>query len=138
MWMMTKFGAFSCIEWQDGGPQDGMICVRARMPGDIDRLRDAAMPRLGGEVISPHADYRYRAWIDKAGFAAGMAALALEVNYGNFKGEVEKTKLPVRYKNGLHRIWNEMASWQPGGPYGVGGGVPIPKSESAVAKKGRR
>jgi hypothetical protein len=135
MWMMTKFGAYSCIEWSEPGPLDGTICVRARMPGDIDRLRKV-MPKLSEEAISPTADYRYRAWVDKAGFAAGMAAVALEVDYGNFKSAVEKTKLPVRYKDGLHRIWSIMASWQPGGAYGVGGTVPIPKSEkAALAKK---
>ena len=137
MWMMTKFGAFSCVEWSEE-PYEGFIVVRARMPGDIDRLREV-MPKLSAEALSPMADYRYRAWIDKAGFAAGMAALALEVDYGNFKNEVEKTDLPVRYKNGLHRIWNEMASWQPGGAYGAGGGVEIPQSEvKALAKKVKR
>jgi hypothetical protein len=98
------------------------------MPGDIARLRKL-MPSLGKEEISPTKDYRYRAFTTHEGLREGMANLADSIDYGNFKSEVEKTKRPAYYKNGLHKIWDIMSKWQPGGPYGWGNGQPIPKNE---------
>jgi hypothetical protein len=131
MWLMTTKGAYSIIEWHDG-----RMCVRARMPGDIARLRKL-MPSLGPETVTPTRDYRYRAFTDREGLAEGLANVARDVDYGNFKSAVEKTKLPKRYAEGLHSIWSIMARWQPGGAYGAGNGAPVPASEKKIEAAGR-
>lgn len=129
MWLFLQDGAFSVIQWHDG-----RMCVRARMPGDIERLREY-MPALGEESMSPQKDYRYRAFVDREGLREGMANIADSITYGNFKSQVESTKRPSFYKRGLHDIWSVMASWQPGGAYGVGKGQPIPKDERELTER---
>ncbi len=84
MWLFTTIGFFSVVQ----KPGDDFLSVRARVAEDLDRLREEYMPELSGTVVWPGADYRYRAFISHEDFARGLARLAMDIDYGNFKAAV--------------------------------------------------
>jgi hypothetical protein len=82
--------------------------IRARIREDLDLLRKTYMYKLGPTITSKGTDYPYRAIIRKAEFAKGMARIARDIDYGNFKSKVEQTQgLP---REQLYaRVWAVMA-----------------------------
>lgn len=84
MWLFTTIGFFSVVQ----RPGDAFLSVRARVAEDLDRLREEYMPELSETVEWPGADYRYRAFISHEDFARGLARLAMDIDYGNFKSAV--------------------------------------------------
>lgn len=84
VWLATTRGFYSAVLWDDG-----RICVRARSKGDLERLRQL-VPGMTKVAESRRADYRYRAWCSREEWREAVAALASEVDYGNFKGAVAK------------------------------------------------
>lgn len=138
MWLVTTRGFYSAIRWHDG-----RICIRARATGDLERLKDV-FPTMEKIEVSPLKDYRYRTWVTPKEFKKGMARLADDVTYGNFKSEVERVRPTGNlYPRILHRVWSLFGDLQPGGPYGSRstGYPPVPKKEAkveAAARKARR
>lgn len=145
MWFFTSEGFYSAVEETKLKAHMGQISVRAREPGALEKLREAYMPKLSESSITPStvsADYRYRAWIDREDFAEGMGNVARGVTYSNFKSEAARKSGLNAFEKALHSVWSIMGALQPGGPYGYGGGPPIPKGEPkpkkyAPAKKSR-
>src|SRR4051794_25107346 len=84
MWLLIPEGFFSIVQ----KPGEMELCVRARRGDDLDRLRETHMPGLGPTVETPGSDYRYRAWISRDALADGLATVARELTYSNFKSEV--------------------------------------------------
>jgi hypothetical protein len=130
MWLVTTRGFVSAVEWQRRGDgNDGKIVLRAR---DRNHLESVVSLIGAPEVlVSPSADYRYRAFVTRKQFEKLIVALAREVTYPNFKNAVYARQGRSRYETILHRVWDLFAKLQPGGPYGSGGkGYPqIPKGE---------
>jgi hypothetical protein len=84
MWLFTPFGFFSVVQ----KPGTKHLTVRSRVTDDLDRLRQQYMPDLSATVSGGGTDYPYRAEITHDAFARGLAQIARDINYGNFKDEV--------------------------------------------------
>jgi hypothetical protein len=82
---------------------------------DLDRLRHRYLPALTETLETPGGDYRYRAWIGRDDLAAGMAKIARNLDYANFKSEVARHD-PDR-ANAYAHVWGVLGELQPGGPY---------------------
>jgi hypothetical protein len=111
MWLLIPEGFYSIVQ----KPGDARLCVRARDPRDLDRLRDTHMPGLGQTKETPGNDYRYRAWVSRDAVAEGLAAIARNLAYANFKSEVGS-----RDRERAHvysHVWSALGSIQEGGPY---------------------
>lgn len=104
MWIFTAQGFFSVVQKD----REKLLTVRARVAADLDRLR-AVVPQLGPTVTTPEADYRYRALIGHADFAAGLAAIARDIDYPNFKAMTGRRLGPVREKV-YSQVWEDV--WQ--------------------------
>lgn len=117
MWLMTPEGFYSVIEWErkKNDPHNGLLCVRTRSRGDLNRLRKW-VPELGETVVTPKGDYRCRAWVTREAWAEGLARMGMAIDYGNFKSEVARRD-PQRARL-YHRIWSVLGEIQKDGPYG--------------------
>jgi hypothetical protein len=127
MWLITTRGFVSAVRSRDGK----QIVLRARVKKDLECLRDV-MPGMTEIAIYPNADYRYRAWVDVDEYADGVAKLAREVTYRNFK-----TEAALRGWSGrswvLHDIWDVLGDMQPTGPYGWREkAAPVPADEKEL------
>jgi len=89
MWIFTTFGFFSVVQKPvSPGAPSGKLVIRSRVPGDLEALKADYMPEMGEIIATPDGDYKFRAAITHAAFAEGMAKVALDIDYDNFKTEV--------------------------------------------------
>jgi hypothetical protein len=89
MWILSRYGFFSIVE----KPEDrarGTLTVRARVREDLDELREHMMASLGPTTETTGTDYRFRAIAPRADVANALAQLAADIDYSNFKDEVER------------------------------------------------
>ena len=70
---------------------------------------------LGQTKETPGHDYRYRAWVSRDALAEGLAAIARELAYANFKSEVGSRDRERAHIYG--DVWRALGSIQEGGPY---------------------
>jgi hypothetical protein len=107
MWLLIPEGFVSVVQ----KPGEEELCVRARVREDLDRLRERFMPELGATVETRGGDYRYRAWIGRDDFAAGLARVAEAVTYGNLqeRGRAARPGPRARVLGGLARPWRAPA-----------------------------
>jgi hypothetical protein len=104
MWLFTTIGFYSIVEKPlDGKP--GALQVRARVAGDLEALREKYLPELSETVATPHGDYKFRAAISHADFARGLAALAQDLHYDNFKSAVGREQGYER-EHVYHGVWS--------------------------------
>jgi hypothetical protein len=99
MWIFTTFGFFSVVQKK---PSDEFLTVRARDPEDLDRLRQH-LPELGPTRLEG-GDYCCRARVPRAAFATGLAMIAAEINYDNFKEAVHESMGSQRARI-YHDVW---------------------------------
>jgi hypothetical protein len=103
MWIFMRDSFLSIVQDHSNS---GRLLVRARIEGDIERI----FPRA--RVIKlKKADYRYRAFIDRAEAARVIAAQVEAVNYPNFKNEVQLVSGIARHRAYLD-VWATMRSYQ--------------------------
>jgi hypothetical protein len=107
MWIFTDVGFFSIVQKRD----TDFLTVRARVAGDLDRLREKYMPELSGTKATPRNDYPFRANIGHEAFAAGLAAVARNLNYDNFKNHVAKT-MGYEREDVYHNVWATLLQLQ--------------------------
>jgi hypothetical protein len=110
MWLLTSAGFYSVVQ----KPGETELCIRARVREDLERLREY-MPTLSATVETRSGDYRYRAWVSREGLAEGVARIAREIDYANFKSEVAGRD-PVRGRI-YGEVWGVLGQLQAGGPY---------------------
>lgn len=104
MWIFSPVGYFSAVcDKQD--PET--VWVRARFRGDLDNLRKQVLPTLGPTVKTPVRDYLYRAKTTRFEWAEALAALALSMEYTNFKDEVTRVQGGKRH-NVYLRVWGVL------------------------------
>lgn len=105
MWLCIS-GAFLSIVHKDCAADE--LLVRARRPGDIEKLFPAAVvtKTIGN-------DYLFRAVVKRTDVAAAMTGLVDDLDYPNFKNTVRDNKL----HNAYNKIWHVMADLQPVPPY---------------------
>lgn len=136
MWIASTEGFFSIVA-VDYGEHKGDLVVRARAPGDLERLREK-IPALSPTELTPLSDYRYRAYITHEEAGEGFGRLVASIDWTNFK-DAARSATPEHEKL-YHRVWSIMAGLQPGGPYGRGGSFerPIPKKERKADTAARK
>jgi hypothetical protein len=101
-------------------PRDpNRVMIRARVSGDLENLRKTYMFKLGPTLQHGGTDYPYRALISKKEFAKGVARIAMDVDYGNFKSKIAELQGWDREQL-YSRVWGVMAG-----------------AEVALKKKGR-
>ena len=86
MWLFTTVGFFSVVQ----KPNDAFLTVRARVAEDLIQLQAKYMPELSEVIVGAGSDYPYRATIGHEDFARGLAQIARDIHYDNFKNEVSK------------------------------------------------
>lgn len=103
MWLFTTLGFFSIVQKKG----DSKLTVRARAAGDMERLRARYMPELSETITGAGTDYPYRAAISHADFARGLARLAEEIDYSNFKDAVA-TEMGYERAHIYTRVWQDL------------------------------
>ena len=81
MWVLTTAGFFSIVE-KPGDRAAGRLTIRARVRGDLERLRAEALPGLGTIETGAGTDYPFRAVAPRAEVATAMAKLATDLGVG--------------------------------------------------------
>jgi hypothetical protein len=107
MWLATKFGFYSIVE-----KAPTKFHIRARVRQDLENLRNL----IGGdwEILDwPLADYRYRVIVDRKGFVEVMGALALSLDYPNFKSQIAATPDQRAKLSAFHKVWALLSDLQP-------------------------
>lgn len=77
MWVYLTDALLSIVAHRE---QPEALLVRARFPGDIERVFPAARV-----TETPGADYRFRATLPREAVAQALAAAAQAIDYPNFK-----------------------------------------------------
>jgi hypothetical protein len=86
MWLMTKHGYFSVVEYRPGE-----FHVRSRERQDIENLV-ARVPLPTAKIVeTPEADYAVRLVVDRDTVRKIMVFLAETLDYSNFKGQIART-----------------------------------------------
>lgn len=106
MWLATRYGFYSVVR---KSPTE--FHVRGRIRRDLENLLELTGRRHPIHEW-PTADYRYRVIVDHRTFSELMAALALALDYPNFKEAIAATpdqreKLPA-----FHQVWAMLARFQ--------------------------
>jgi hypothetical protein len=105
MWIMLNDAFFSIVS-KDCARDE--LMVRARRPGDIEKLFPAA-------VVTEYtaSDYHYRAAVKRTDIAEALVGELARVTYSNFKDSVTDRPLHDAYVS----VWCAMARLQPKRPY---------------------
>ena len=107
MWLFCECGYFSAVAHNE---KPDTILLRARFAGDLERLfgkygklfPDGVKPEV---AHTPSADYAYRAEVPKVTWGAIAGAVALDVDYGNFKNHVHEGHGSLRDKAYMGCWW---------------------------------
>lgn len=103
MWLFLPDGFVSVVAKGD----TDALTMRARVHADLERLR--AHFSMGPITASGGTDYQYRALISREDFADGLASFALDIDYANFKTEVER-RVGSKRERTYHKVWSLLLS----------------------------
>lgn len=112
MWLFTRYGFYSVtVSVQDRTKMQ----VRARASKDLENLLNVADEygirlhvKNGGVIETKNSDYRYRLIINREEWPALAHALAGDVDYSNFKGQIKDNTRHSLYED----VWRTMLSLQ--------------------------
>lgn len=107
MWVITACGFFSVVR----KPGEELLTVRARVREDLEALR-AYLPGMTRVVATPTADYAYRTSCTQYDWAYALARMAMDVDYGNFKSEVQRRQGAKRHDVYMS-VWCTLRRLQP-------------------------
>ena len=107
MWLATQHGFYSIVR---KAPSE--FHIRGRVRKDLENLlllvdKDHAI------LEWPLADYRFRIIVQKQDFTEIMAALALALDYPNFKACIAATPDQRPKLKAFHEIWELLSDLQP-------------------------
>lgn len=106
MWVMTPRGFYSAVQKRDDRAE-GMVTVRARNKGDIDRLSDLIDAKPYKQ--KGYSDYPWRLRCPRETWMAAVTVMAGEIDYANFKDEVKRVQGAARA--GVYsRVWGVLLS----------------------------
>lgn len=105
MWLFCKQGFFSAVQHKD---DEGLIHVRARFSGDLERLCRTYRVKTRIEY-TPDGDYCYRADFSRAAWRRIVAAEAGGIGYTNFKNEVHDG---TARDDAYFEVWNVLREAQ--------------------------
>lgn len=100
VWLFTNIGFFSVVQKMNSNE----LTVRARVRRDLEILRKRYLPELGQIITKSGTDYPWRATVSHVAFAAGLAQIAMDCTYPNYKNEVAK-------RQGKERAHRYAAVW---------------------------
>jgi hypothetical protein len=100
MWIFLNDAFLSIVSDKDN---PGNLLVRARHHGDIRRV----FPEVK-VVITPEADYRYRARVPRTLVAEKISSQIAVIDYMNFKDSVTDQSRHFVY----FQVWRQMFIWQ--------------------------
>ena len=106
MWVFTTQGFYSVVAHRD---DPDLVLVRARSDEDLEALRKQ-IPNLQTSEDS-RADYRFRAVVAREEWVRALTALAVGIDYPNFKSEVAVRQGAERERV-YSRVWAIMRSLQ--------------------------
>ncbi len=109
MWIFTRVGLFSIVQ----KPNQDFLTIRARVASDLDGLRNKYLPSLSPTLEAKTFDYRYFATIRHEDFAQGLAQIARDIRYDNFKEEVKRV-MGERRAEVYGRVWSLLLELQNG------------------------
>ena len=100
MWICDNEGFLSIVKNRN---DDETLLVRARTEKHLLSI----FPYC--ELFTDaHADYPYRAYIDRNEVAEGIAMRLMQTDYDNFKGSVEDARLQDAYGGIWRMMWDEF------------------------------
>lgn len=99
MWIFLNDAFVSVVEDR---ADSSRLVVRARKEGDVERFLQGAMAAELRVVQTDHADYRFRAYVPRRVVARVLEAVALSLDYPNFKDSVEDDERHDVYS----RVWS--------------------------------
>jgi len=102
MWLFSEKGFVSIVQTTN----TGFLTVRARVKGDIEKMFPGVKV-----IVTPSADYRFRAEVSRGTVAAVLENLALKIDYDNFKNRVAKHD-PNRAHTAYMDVWKAMLDLQ--------------------------
>ena len=100
MWIMMNDSMLSIVRHTK---LPGMMLVRARLTGDIERVFPHAEVMDGGG-----SDYRFRATLPETEVADAVSRRLLNISYPNFKASVRDSKRHDAYMD----VWSTMHTMQ--------------------------
>jgi hypothetical protein len=122
MWLFTRHGFFSAVCTRQGNGRYGRpvdpdrVMVRARLCQHLEALKNRFPDLLGDCEIKvfPGSDYAFRIFVAKPVWAQVLVGLAEEMDYDNFKSEVERFQgsRGDAYARSLHNVWSIMYKLQ--------------------------
>lgn len=105
MWIMTIDGFISIV---DKGDHEGYLCVRSREYETLERVLEAV--GVEAEIrTSERGDYAHRIWLTHDEVSEYLAQSVQDLNYFNFKSEVQRVRGKGRYLEFLSEVWS--AGW---------------------------
>lgn len=99
MWIFLNDSFVSVVEDR---ADSSRLVVRARKEGDVERFVQGAMSAELRVVQTDHADYRFRASVPRRVVARVLEAVALSIDYPNFKDSVDDEDRHDAYL----RVWS--------------------------------
>ncbi len=108
MWLFLPESFLSIVKHKQ---DNNILVVRARRPGDIEKL----FPRAKVVTI-PGRDYQFRAEVHRIDVANAIHAQVMEMEHTNFKDNVHDRD----YHDACSHVWSIMAKLQPIPPYSTG------------------
>lgn len=120
MWWMTPIGFFSVVS-KPADAASGSLTIRARVRGDLEALRREYLPGMGEIREGEGTDYPFRASAPRSELATAIAAMVGDLDYANFKHEVERRQGKGRAL-AYHQVWSVLqglehlpsaATWHP-------------------------
>lgn len=100
MWLITNTAFVSIVEHRDDASK---LIVRGRFKGDVERFLNPLTSGLRViEEVTPTADYRFRAVVQREEVAHAMLRAAQRITYPNFKDSI---KAAFR-KSIAMRVWS--------------------------------
>lgn len=106
MWIATNTAFVSVVEHRD---DRDLVIVRGRIRGDVERFLNPLPSGLRViEEVTPDADYRFRATVDRRAFMHALMRAGRGVKYPNFKGSVRAKRRHDLYL----QLWGVLRSAQ--------------------------
>lgn len=108
MWLFTLDGFYSAV--QDTSDSN-IIWVRARVEDDLKRLVETYAVSATDILVDYGTDYKYRIGVWREEWVRVVAATANDIDYTNFKSEVESVLGKPR-ASVLEAIWFKLIQLQ--------------------------
>lgn len=107
MWLFTPDGFYSVVK--NDFCKLGELAVRTRSREDLIRFCKIAGINPKKIIKTPEADYHYRVHVKAALWSTYVAAIALNVDYPNFKDKVQTVDPSETRHTAYLRCWSAMS-----------------------------